>query len=174
MKKKYDVNDLINKLLELYNIYESYVWNHEKDDLKIYVFFKELNYKIDLFKDDKQVDSFEMKFTEKEKKLYNYIATRIFVYLFNNVKIQKDNSNKFYNNKHKPYLSLYVEDKKLLEELRAISVLLNGYNVDDVNNILDTKYKNLKKYKKIDKQTIALTNDRLVISKRLIRSDKNE
>ena len=173
MKKKSDVNILVDKLMELYNYYETYIWGHNNEKCQINIYFEELKYRLVFLKDNCEPNELILEFDKKEDKLYNYIATKTMVEIFKNVNINKE-KNKFNNPVHKPYLNLYVEDGSLLEELRAISVLLNGNSIDDVNSILESKYQKLKRKKKIDEDIIMKTYDRLAISKKLIRSGINE
>ena len=171
MKKKKDINELTNNLLILYNYYESYCWNHSEENPKIKIYNGNLRYKIDFLINNNEEDSFELSFDQEERKLYEYVSIKMLVDLFKNVQItMKDNN--IYNKAHKDYLNLKLDDDKLKEEIRAIIVLLNGHHLDDVNEIINTKYYNLKRKRKINEDFITLTKDRVNITKKLVRRVK--
>ena len=173
MKKKQNVNILIDKIIELYNLYERTIWNNNNYTINIYCnnnpntknSFIIINY----LENNIVIDSFELNFNKFEYNLYKYISSKIMVEIFKNIELHINN-NKFYNKVHKPYLKLIINDESLLEELRGLSILLNNYQYDEINDILNTKNNKLsKKEKMIDEDIVITTHNRINISKKLIR-----
>lgn len=171
LKKKKDINDLTDELLKLYSYYESYCWNHPEENPKINIYNGNLKYKINFLINNNKEDSFELSFEPEERNIYEYVSIKMLVELFKNVQIAVEENN-IYNRTHKSYLNLYFNDDELKEEVRAIITLLNKNNINDVNRVIETKYKKLKRKSKIDEDLVIGTKDRINISKELVRRVK--
>ena len=58
-------------------------------------------------------DMFTLTFNHYEKKIYKYVSLKFFSIILGDVYIYKDD-NTFYNQKHKPYLKVIINNEELL------------------------------------------------------------
>jgi len=127
--KKVDINELIDKFLKLYNLYESYAFKDEKVSININVyknfFILELIYKTSYR--NNVLDYITFKFENNENTIYEYFTTFIFYKIYENVIVSYDES-RFYNEKHKGYLNFIVKDSDMLDKILSIKEDINNYN----------------------------------------------
>ena len=102
--------DLVNKLIDLYRMYEVYIWRH--DDTKIDILIQDNSISFYVYNSEDDLDELIVDFSNKEKNLYKYVCLRILLMLIKDCVIFQDD-NIFYSNVHKPYLRLIVNDDKI-------------------------------------------------------------
>ena len=147
------INELTDKLYELYKTYESYAWKY--NDRRIVIAFQKDRrlsfYLYELYGQKELVDDLHLSFDKLEYDLYKIICLRLFVMIIGNVKIHKLGNEMYYNPIHKPYLLVINKDmelKKMIDEMivRQDNEILN-FDIDIVKDVS----KNVKK-KKYSKQ----------------------
>lgn len=170
MTNKIDI--IVEKLIELFDIYERYIWSHPDDDLKIIISYSCNKISIGLNKET-EFENLVLSFTDKEKGLHNYICTSYLSKIFSNINIHNDEQNQtFFNQNHKPYLKVVVEDLSLLEDLKQIVEFQNSYQTENINILLKQGYKKLKRReRKINKISLEVLEDRVELTKLLLRRD---
>ena len=162
MKNKTDV--LVQKLNDLYRLYEEYCWHNSK--LEIVIIFEGKT--IQMYLNDKSgnIDTFCLSFSKYERKIYQYISLKLFNLLLGDVYIYMD-GNVFYNESHKPYLRVVVCDNEVLfpinklvfnQENTYIGKGVNDFCKREPFNVYSDKF-----IKKID--------ERIYLSKRKLRSE---
>lgn len=169
-EKKQNINYLIEKLLEFYELLENYIWKHNQVNLSIQIEESQNNLKIKLLKEETILDYLELNFNEKERKLYEYIILSYLYNIFKNVMVFKNN-NKIYNKIQKPYLTFTIEDNIILRESEVLLKLINTNQTTKINELLENKYLETKKKNRVIKNDIKqILEQRVIITKRLLRS----
>jgi len=155
-------NELINRLNELYIIYEGYCW--KCDDRKINILFQDNCIALYLNCGNDNVDEFILSFNNRENKLYQYVALKFFDMVLGDVFIYKE-CNQFYNKKHKSYVMITVGDEKLLTFINQL--VFNQEEVyihEEINNFFKVKPLKLCNAKFFD-----TLDERIDVSKKLLR-----
>ena len=118
------IDELSNKMYELYKVYESYAWN--ETNKKIVIVLEKSNiisiYLYDLKNNNELLDDFHISFDNKETNLYYAIALRLFVKTLGNVIIHKLNDDMYYNATHKSHLLYVVKNDKLKDIIDELAV----------------------------------------------------
>ena len=114
--KKYII-ELLEKLDTLYVIYERYAWNHK--DTKINVIIGDNTISIFLNDSNKLEEEFILTFPYEESILYHYLSLELLAIVLGNVYVHKDN-NILFNNAHKPYVKMFVNDEDILSIMQPI------------------------------------------------------
>lgn len=154
--------------MEFYHILESYIWEHPDKNLHIVIYNRENSFEIVLCINNKEVDSFLLKFDSKDRELYEYLSLFIMVKVYENVKIfYKDNV--IYNPTHKDYVTLLVSDEEIMDKHKYMITLLNNYQSDDVYGVLESMYFKIKRRRrKVEKDVIDTMDYRIHLTKKLI------
>ena len=155
------VDSLTVKLNNLYKIYEEKCWNNTND--KINIIFQDNT--ISFYFDGEIVDQFCISFDKCETKVYRYLALNIFYLVLGDVYIYKDD-NCFYNQKHKPYLSVIFCDDNLLTLVNDIVFCQDEVFIKE--NI-DSMYKR-KPFKIYSNKFLKQIDERIDITKKRFRS----
>ena len=138
------IDELSNKMYELYKVYESYAWNGTNK--RIVIVLEKRNiisiYLYDLENNDELLDDVHISFDSKETNLYYAIALRLFVKTLGNVIIYKLDNDMYYNATHKSYLLYIVKNEKLKEMIDDIVAIQENeiicYDTDAVKNVTET------------------------------------
>ena len=163
--KRY-IKRLLEKLKELYDIYQKYCWYHEKDSSNINIIFEDDNIIYSLYdKTETEIDRFTMSFAKKEEELYLYMSIKIFVMLLNNYTVQKD-GNIYFNNFYRPHTKIIINDE------RIINIIDSMQTEKDKSIIIDSNPTVKKLYKKIplwnhNKAMITKMGERIKLTKKL-------
>ena len=159
------LEEFVSSLDRLYYTYENYIWKNS--DSKLDVLIQDNTISFYLYKNSDVIDEIIFSFDEKEKTMYNYLCVRLLVILFGNVYVyNKDNI--FYNNMHKSYLRLIVNDESVLDIFdNIINNQEDSVIGENMELLLDMSEKLTKKryYNKF----IYEVNDRVELSKKLLR-----
>ena len=129
-------DDLVNRVINLYNMYERYTWKHE--NVKLNILIQDNSIGFYLYDDKDELDNLVLTFSGKENNLYKYISIKILLEMLNDVIVYID-ENEFYNSVHKPYLRLIVNDEdifNIMKDLvdRQLLEFIND-NTDLIRNI---------------------------------------
>jgi len=159
------LEEFVSSLDRLYYTYENYIWKN--DDSKLDVLIQDNTISFYLYKNNDVIDEIIFSFDEKEKSIYNYLCVRLLVILLGNVYIyNKDNV--FYNDTHKTYLKLIVNDDNVLDIFKNIvsnqEDKVIGNNMDLVLRMRERLTR-----KRYYDQFIYQVNDRIELSKKLLR-----
>ena len=112
-------NVIIDKLNELYRLYEEYCWRYP--ELEMVVMFDSETISLYLNSQSDNIDTVCLSFNKREKKVYKYISLKFFNLILGDVFIY-NNGNVFYNERHKPYLKLIVNDNDILNNINKLVV----------------------------------------------------
>lgn len=130
------IEDLVDEINRLSNIYERYIDRHDGVKLNLYIDDRKISFK--LYDDNEILDEFILEFNKYEKKVYKYVSIRTIILLLGNMMIYNED-NKFYNNSHKPYLRVIVKDSEIYE----IMMQLLERQEDEVINTKNETVENL-------------------------------
>lgn len=159
------LEELVSSLDRLYYMYEEYIWKN--DNSKLNVLVQDNTICFYLYKDGEVIDEIILSFDSKERRIYSYICIRLLILLLGNVYIY-NKDNEFYNDTHKDYLRLIVNDEGILDIfIKIISMqkdIIINENIDIILDIKDSLYR-----KKYSKEFIKEVNDRIEFSKKLLR-----
>ena len=159
------LEEFVSSLDRLYYTYENYIWKN--NDSKLDVLIQDNTISFYLYKDKEVIDEIIFSFEDKEKSMYNYLCVRLLVILLGNVYVyNKDNI--FYNDTHKSYLRLIVNDESVLDIFdNIINNQKDSVIGENMELLLDMSEKLTKKryYNKF----IYEVNDRVELSKKLLR-----
>ena len=162
MKAKTSI--LVSKLNELFRLYEEYCWHD--DNLEIVVTFDEMAISMYLNDKNHNKDMFCLTFNPCEKKVYKYVSLKLFSLLLGDVYIYKDD-NSFYNQKHKPYLKVFINTDDILVPVNDLVFNQDTTYIDEgVNNIVGKE-----PFRIYSKKFIKSFDERIDISKKKLRSD---
>ena len=173
-KEKCDVNYLVYKLVELYNLLENYIWSHGDKNFHIVINCLNNSLETKFFKDTVLLDGFELNFDESERYVYEYISMFYMFKLFENVYVYNEGS-RIYNKTHKSYLDFIVEDENLFNECIKVVNMINNYQGNEIYQMLEDKYFMIKKRNRcISEDTKMCVDHRIVLTKKLLKSDVYE
>lgn len=110
-------NDLLNRIINLYNMYEKYMWMH--DDVKLNILIQDNAIAFYLYNDKEEIDNLVLTFSLGENALYKYISIKILLEMMRDVVVHRD-ENEFHNRVLKPYLRIIVNDDKILEMMTLL------------------------------------------------------
>ena len=171
VKEKLDVNYLVSKMLEFYDLLEKYIWDHSDKKFNIVINCNNNSLNTMFLFNDTLLDGFELRFSDKERKSYEYIVLFYMFKLFQNVYVYND-GNRIYNKTHKSYLSFIVEDRELFDKCMGLVNMINNYQDDEIYSLLESIYFEIKKkYRYIDDDTKMCVDHRIVLTKKLLKSD---
>ena len=159
------LEEFISSLDRLYYTYENYIWKNE--DSKLDVLIQDNTISFYLYKDKEVIDEIIFSFEDKEKSMYNYLCVRLLVILLGNVHVyNKDNI--FYNNTHKSYLKLIVNDDNVFDIFNNIVISQEDNSIgENMELVLGMREKLTRK--RYYNQFIYQVNDRIELSKKLLR-----
>ena len=126
-------NDVLNKLVSLYNMYEEYAIRNK--DTKINILIQDGSISFYVYNSKENVDEFIITFSDKENSLYKYISVGIYDRLSTDMVVYNED-NEFYN-KEKPYLKMIVNDDNMLYIMKSLVLGEHFGNVDYKNNVFD-------------------------------------
>jgi len=120
-----------------------------------------------MYKCGEVIDEIILSFDNKERTIYEYICIRLLVILFGNVYIY-NKGNLIYNNKHKSYLKLVVNDDIILSNMIKLINMQNDMVIsDNLNMKLDIKKSFFRR--RYSDNFIKQLDDRIDFSKKLLR-----
>ena len=159
------LEEFVSSLDRLYYTYENYIWKNS--DSKLDVLIQDNTISFYLYKDKEVIDEIIFSFEDKEKSMYNYLCVRLLVILLGNVYIyNKDNI--FYNDTHKDYLKLIVNDENVLNIFNNIVSSQEDKSIgENMDLVLGMREKLTRK--RYYNQFIYQVNDRIELSKKLLR-----
>ena len=161
MINKIDI--LNNKLNNLYKTYEEKCWLDSNN--KITLLLEDNCIAFYYGNNKKNIDEFCISFKKKERKIYKYLSLNLFDDILGDVYIYKDD-NIFYNLKHKPYLSVIVNDEDLLA---TINDIVFKQEEEFIQEKLDSIYKR-KPFKIYRSSFLNSVDERIEITKKRLRS----
>lgn len=130
-----NVREVDKQVDRFYKLYETKCW--KDNELEILVEMIDNNFLMSLIRDEEVLDAILFCYENDERIVYRYMMIKFFLMFLGNVMIYQD-ENVFYNEKHKNYLNVVVEDKELLElftELRSTQE-----NLDKRDEIVSEAY----------------------------------
>lgn len=130
-----NVREIDKQVDRFYKLYETKCW--KDNELEIFVEMIDNNFLMSLIRDEEILDAILFCYKNDERITYRYMMIKFFLMFLGNVMIYQD-ENVFYNEKHKNYLNVVVEDKELLDlftELRSTQE-----NLDKRNEIVSEAY----------------------------------
>jgi len=161
------IETVVNKLTNLYQLYENYIWKYSHEKIKINVLIQDNMICYYLYNQTEIIDEFILTFNHKEYELYKYISIRLMLNLLGNVLIYNDGYT-FYNDTHKSYLNLVIGDDIIFEN--ALYIVKNQENeiFNDDNKYIEKIYKKVpsKIYPYIFLENLE---KRIDISKKILR-----
>lgn len=167
--KKQDINYLIIKITELYELLENYIWSNNNKNYHIIIQDKEETLEIKFLKNNELLDSLILTFNKNERKLHEYITLSYIYNIFKYVTISKSD-NKFYNQMQKPYLEFIEEDKILLDKCQKIGSMINSSKNKEINSLLEKQYLEIKRSNRIiDNNTKICIDQRLILTKKIFK-----
>jgi len=156
---------LISSLENLYYLYENYIWKNNDTNLEVLVQDNTISFY--MYKCGEVIDEIILSFDNKERTIYEYICIRLLVILFGNVYIY-NKGNLIYNNKHKSYLKLVVNDDIILSNMIKLINMQNDMVIsDNLNMKLDIKKSFFRR--RYSDNFIKQLDDRIDFSKKLLR-----
>lgn len=163
--KKY-IKNILDKLSELYNIYQKYCWYHKENNITINIVIEDSNINYNLLdKFNNNIDEFTITFSNREEEIYTYMAIKIFLILLGNIPIYKE-ENIYYNNFYRPHTKIIINDERIEDIIDKIQL------TEEKNTITDSHPTIKKLYKKIplwnhNKARITTMGERIKLSKKL-------
>ena len=159
------LEEFVSSLDILYYTYENYIWKNSAS--KIDVLIQDNTISFYLYKDKEVIDEIIFSFEEKEKSMYNYLCVRLLIILLGNVYIY-NKGNIFYNDTHKDYLKLIVNDDIILDIFNNIVSKQEDKSIgENMDLVLGMREKLTRK--RYYNQFIYQVNDRIELSKKLLR-----
>ena len=156
---------MVNKLYELFETYEEYIWKNEGCHLIITIDDREIVYylsnKFDV------IDKIGVSFSSKDEILFRYLAVRLFIKIFGNVMIH-NNGMVIFNNSHMPYLNLIIENDWLMGEVNKMILMQEDVFINDRLPIVSSLERSLTRKQNCVK-TIDLLDDRIQKTRRKLR-----
>lgn len=160
--------DLVNRLINLYNMYERYIWRH--DGVKLDILMQDNSISFYIYNNKEDLDEIIIDFSNKENNLYKYVCLRMLLMLMRDCVMEQDN-NIFYNKVHKPYLRLIVNDDKIKELMSGLIVRqeieLITVNTDVIKDMRESVKGNLFYPSKF----MNSLDERIGLSKKLLRKE---
>ena len=159
------LDDVIKSLDDLYYIYERYMWNNNDSNLEVLIQDNTICFYV--YKNKELIDEILLTFDDKERGIYVYICLRLLLILLGNVYIYNQD-NLFYNNIHKKYLKLIVNDEFVLDSMiKIISMQDNIIINENMDLILDIRESLIRK--KYSHDFVKKLNDRIDFSRKLFK-----
>ena len=159
------LDNVVGSLEDLYYLYEDYIWKNKDSNLDVLIQDNTISFY--MYKNREVIDELILSFDNKERSIYEYVSIRLLVILFGNVYIyNKDNL--IYNNKHKSYLKLIVNDDDILNNMIKLIDMQDDIVISDS---LDMKIdvKNSFFRKRYSNDFIKQLDNRIDFSKKLLR-----
>lgn len=130
-----DVREVDRQVDRFYKLYETKCW--QDDELEIFVEMFDNNFLMSLMRNEEVLDAILFCYENNERIIYRYMMIKFFLMLLGNVIIYQD-KNVFFNERHKNYLNVLVEDKELLELFTELRNTQD--NLDKRNEIVSNAY----------------------------------
>ena len=159
------LEEIILKCSDLYDMYESYLWKHDDSNLEVLIQDNTLCYY--LYKNKELYDEIILTFDEKEKGIYAYICIRMIIHMLGNVTIYV-NENELYNNVHKSYLKVIVNDEGILDSILRIIKYQDVIVIHGKMEILELVRSRLPKIK-YGKKFVREFDERVSLSRKLLK-----
>ena len=159
------LDDIIKLIDELFYIYERYMWNNDDSNLEVLIQDNMICFY--MYKNNELIDEILLSFDISERTMYVYICIRLLFILLGNVYIYNQD-NLFYNDKHKKYLKLIVNDSIVLDSMNKIISMQDDVIINDNMDIVVDIRKSLIK-KRYNYEFVDELNDRVNFSKKLFR-----
>lgn len=161
-------DDLVNRVINLYNMYERYMW--KRDNVKLNILIQDKSIGFYLYDDKDELDNLVLTFSGKENNLYKYVSIKILLEMINDVLIYRSD-NEFYNNVHKPNLRLIVNDEVIFNIITDLvdKQLLEFIN-DDMDVIRDIR-NSIVNPMFYPNKVISKLDERIGMSRLLLRSE---
>lgn len=162
----YNLDEIINRLLYLYYLYEFYVWTHP--DTKINIFTDNEIISLSLYNNSDIIDEVIINFSPEEVNLRHYIFLSLFASILGKREIKED-GNTFFNKAHLSYLDMIVIDEDLLQIIK--NLVSNQYNeIIDINKE-ELRSINKSLYQKDIKKLLKKIDRRIDLSKKILGVD---
>lgn len=138
------IDKMLDRLYELYTVYERYIWKNE--DVKLFIFLEECEISFLIYRQEKDecipIDAVTLQFNDNEMNLCMYASLRYFIKIFGNVMIHKED-NVIYNDRHMPYLKMVIGNDELLQMISEIIDMQEEVFVNDDLEIVNELEKRL-------------------------------
>ena len=159
--------ELLSSLEELCNLYEMYIWKRANSNLELLLQDNSISFY--LYEDNEVIDEVIFTFGDnvREMKVYRYISIRVILMLLGNVMMFIDN-NILYNNTHKPYFKVIINDDSLLEVIKVIVDRQYNEVINENIDIIRSMYTSIPYSFKHNKFKEKLHN-RIDVSRKLLR-----
>ncbi len=170
------LNELTNKLYELYRVYEDYAFNsYVKNENKytIVIHFREKNIIHYALFEKKNLDEYEI-FDEvnidfeRERKQYEAVSLQLFAKAIGNVMIYTYGNSMYYNEKHKPYTLIIADDKEISHQIDRI--IMNQEIEHIIDHPIIESVCRLVKIKKMDWPFLSQIEDRTMLTNELLKN----
>ena len=162
--------DLVNRLIDLYRMYEEYIWKY--DDTKIDVLMQDNTISFYVYNKEETLDELIVDFSNKENNLYKYVCLRILLMFINDCIVVQDD-NIFYNNAIKPYLKLIVNDDDIKIMMgKLVSRQLVEFITEDTDIIKEMKH-SVKFLLFYPTKFMNKLDERIGLSRKLLRNGGN-
>lgn len=161
------IKEILEKLDRIYTLYERYAWNHKDSEISVIIGDNTISFY--LTNPNKLDDEFIISFDEIESPLYHYLSLEVLAIVLGNVYVHQDN-NTLFNNAHRPYVKIYVNDEDVLSLMKPIlSNQDKEFIHKDMYYLLNAR-KILLKYnnKKYDKEFLNTLDLRINIVKKVL------
>ena len=162
------VDELSDRINELYKVYENYIWKKDGRRLAI-VFQNNMILTFYLFENNELVDELHLSFDKNEYNLFRAVCLRTFVMALGNVLVHKlDSEDVYYNDKRKPYLAVISKSDSITE---IIDIMLETQETEIINKnnrMIQTLEKNIKR-KVYNKQFLKELDTRIKLSDELLK-----
>ena len=124
---------ITNKIKEIYNQYENYVWHNPSSRITILTGDETIS--LYLQDNENEIDEFILTFNKMETKIYHYISLNLFNDVFGDVFVNEEDG-VFSNENIKPYVSFIVSDEYLLNTIRGLVInQANEYLYEGIKKI---------------------------------------
>ena len=163
------IDDMILKLESLYNMYEMYMWKHE--DSKLEVLIQDGAICFFLYKNNDVIDNLVLQFDDGDKCTYAYLCIRLVIIMLGNVIIHVDD-NILYNDVHKPYLKVFVNDDGILSAINKIIKYQDKIVIHGEMDILNQVRMMLPKIR-YPRKFMKNFDERISLSRKLLRGGGN-
>lgn len=164
------IKDITEKLEEIYVLYERYVWKHKES--KIYILIQDNTILYYLKGPNGLEEEFELSFNENEEILYHYLSLQVLAIVLGNVYVHQD-KNILFNNVHRPYVKMFVNDENVLAIMIPILSNQNKHFIRTDMIYMKNAFKLLQEYfyTSYNESFIQELGNRINLTKRLLRGD---
>lgn len=162
--KKFAIR-LSKKLDTMYTLYERYAWNHENTIISVIIQDNSISFYLN--DSNKVEDELILSFDDDDRILYPYMALEVLVIVLGNVYVHRD-KNILFNNAHRPYVKMYVNDNNILDLMMPI---INNQNKEFIHKNMEyiqIQASNLSGYK-VDNDFLDELDSRIDIIKKVLR-----